>query len=270
MGRIITFTTDFGLEDPFIGMMKGVVLNICPDARLIDLSHAIPAQDLLRAALTLEAAVPYFPDETIHLAVVDPGVGTDRAAVAIDAGKFILVGPDNGVFTLALERYPPVKAVRLTEERFFRHPVSATFHGRDVFAPVAAHIANGVALTELGAPVQNLVRLDLPTARIEGDTLIGHVLTADRFGNLMTDVCVEMLEQFTSRGAGTVRIRVGAEEIPGISRTYGDATERTPVAYIGSSGRLEIGIRNGNAAQILGAKRGARVTVTYASSGGSV
>jgi S-adenosylmethionine hydrolase len=269
VGRIITFTTDFGLEDPFIGVMKGVVLDICPDARLIDLSHAIPPQDLLRAALTLEAAVPYFPDQSIHLAVVDPGVGTDRAAVAIDTGKFVLVGPDNGVFTLVLARYPRVDAVRLTEERFFRHPVSPTFHGRDIFAPVAAHIANGVPLSELGAPVEDLVRLDLPTARIEGDTLIGHVLTADRFGNLMTDVSVEILRQF---GAPEryLRIRVGAEEIVGVSRTYGDATERTPVAYIGSSGRLEIGIRNGNAAQTLGAKRGARVTVTYASSGGSV
>src|ERR1044071_10245 len=159
---IITLTTDFGETDTYAGVMKGVILGIAPDASIVDLTHGITSQDIVGAALALESALDYFPDGTIHVAVVDPGVGSDRKAIAIQTENFFLVGPDNGLFSLALDRHPHLQAIHLTNSQFHLKSVSATFHGRDIFAPVAAQIARGAPLLDLGAPIEDLTKLVIP------------------------------------------------------------------------------------------------------------
>src|SRR5712691_6438607 len=184
---LVTLTTDFGLRDPFVGIMKGVILSICPTARLVDLTHEVEPQDILGGCLTLEAAVPFFPAGTVHLVVVDPGVGSARRAIALRTGGGYLVGPDNGVLTPAFER-SGWTAVALTAPEYRLPSVSRTFHGRDVFAPAAAYLAAGIPLERLGSTLTDPVRLPLPGCRLEGDALVGEVLAADRFGNLITSI----------------------------------------------------------------------------------
>ena len=199
MPGLITLTTDFGLRDPFVGIMKGVVLSICPSARLVDLTHEIPPQDVLAGGLALEAAAPFFPAGTVHLAVVDPGVGTTRRAIAIRAGGFYLVGPDNGLFTFALDG-DGWTAVALTAPEYRLANVSRTFHGRDVFAPAAAYLASGVPLERLGPTVSDPERLRRPACRLEDGELVGEVLDADRFGNLRTSIPAARLVEIPGAG----------------------------------------------------------------------
>src|SRR5258707_11254834 len=187
MPPIITLTTDFGLRDPFVGTMKGVILSICATARLVDLTHDVEPQDLLGAGLALEAALPFFPDGTVHLAVVDPGVGSGRRALAVGVGEHYLVGPDKGVLTPALRR-ARWTAVELTAPEYRLPEVSRPFHGRDVFAPAAAYLAAGVPLERLGPVVGDPVLRPIPVSRLEGDVLVGEVLAVDRFGNLLTSI----------------------------------------------------------------------------------
>lgn len=260
MCPIITLTTDFGLHDPFVGVMKGVILGIAPAAVIVDLTHDVPPQDILAGALALEAALPYFPPDTIHVAVVDPGVGSDRRAIAAETETGLFVGPDNGVFTAALGRRRVLRAMRLTNPMYFHHPVSATFHGRDVFAPVAAHLAAGVPLEALGEPAGELVRISLPDPVARDQALEIHVLHIDRFGNLVTDLTAEQYARWRAdRPDANARLRVGNREVNGVRRTFADADPGEPVAYIGSGGRLEIAIRNGNAAKDLRVGLGAAI-----------
>jgi S-adenosylmethionine hydrolase len=243
---IITLTTDFGHQDAFVGVMKGVILGIAPEARIVDLCHEIPPQDLVAAALQLEAALPYFPRRTIHVVVVDPGVGTDRAAIAVSTERAILVGPDNGVIPAAIGGADKARhAVRLTKTGFPLQPTSRTFHGRDIFAPCAAQLALGLPLKALGEPIADLVALSLPSPEWVGKELIGHVVHTDRFGNLVTDVRISNLAD----EVGVVT--VAGREIP-IRSTYGEVEAGDLVAYFGSSNRLEIAVRNGSAAEALG------------------
>jgi S-adenosylmethionine hydrolase len=252
MRRIITLTTDFGLFDPYVGIMKGVILGIAPEAVLVDITHDVPAQDVVAGALALEAVCEFFPAGTIHVAVVDPGVGSGRAAVAVETEFCYFVGPDNGLFTAALARALLSRAVRLTNPAYHRRPVSATFHGRDIFAPVAAHLAAGAAFETLGDPLTELVTLDLPRPVARADSLELHVVHVDRFGNLITDLTADsFILDF-----GRARLHIGGREIVGISRTYADAAQGQPVACFGSSGRLEIGVRDGSAAETLRAGTG--------------
>jgi len=251
MRRIITLTTDFGLKDTYVGVMKGVVLSVAPDAVVVDLTHGVPPQDILSGALALESAVDYFPRGTIHVAVVDPGVGTDRRPIAISTERAIYIGPDNGLFTLALHKTPVRQAVRLSNSSYFRHPVSATFHGRDVFASVAAHLAAGVPFHALGERIESLVELDVPEPMEQGDELRLKILAVDRFGNLITNLRRDRLDAWAERTEG-LRIELGAMEVRGIQSTFGDVAPGSPVAYFGSGGRLEIAIRNGDAAGFLG------------------
>ncbi|MBI3108110.1 MAG: SAM-dependent chlorinase/fluorinase, partial [Candidatus Rokubacteria bacterium] len=190
MPPIVTLTTDFGLRDPFVGVMKGVILGICPEAHLVDLTHDIDPQDILGAQLALESSVPFFPVGTVHLAVVDPGVGSARRALAVQSAGQCFVGPDNGLLSFAFKT-TGWTAVSLTAEHYRRPHVSQTFHGRDVFAPAAAHLARGVRLEHFGSPVLDPVRLDLPAAREEGGALVGEVIAEDRFGNLITSLMAE-------------------------------------------------------------------------------
>lgn len=264
MRRIITLTTDFGLHDPFVGIMKGVILGIAPDAAIVDLTHDVPPQDILAGALALEAALPFFPPNTIHVAVVDPGVGSERHAVALETERGVFVGPDNGVFTAALGRTPSLRAVRLTRPEYFHHPVSATFHGRDIFAPVAAYLAQGTPLDALGDPFEDLVRIQLPDPVSRDASLEIHVLHIDRFGNLVTDLTTEHYQRWLGeRSQEGVCLRAKGRDIHGMRTTFTDAELGEPVAYIGSAGRLEVGVRNGNAARDLGLNLGAALLLWH-------
>jgi S-adenosylmethionine hydrolase len=264
MAAIITLTTDFGLRDPFAGIMKGVILGICPEARLVDLTHDIPAHDVLAGALALESAVSYFPVGTVHLAVVDPGVGSARRALAVASLGHLFVGPDNGLLTFAL--VPGAWEAVALEARQFRLPsVSQTFHGRDVFAPAAAHLASGVSLDALGPRITDPVRLALPECRAEGADVIGEVIGADRFGNLLTSITAAAVQRLDP--GREVDVTVGDRPVGGLARSYADGRPEAPAAILGSQGRVEIFVRNGSAASVLGAGRGTPVRVRRAPSG---
>ncbi len=272
---ILTLLTDFGTEDEYVGVMKGVILSIAPDVRLVDLSHRIPPQDVRRAAFLLSNAVPYFPPDTVHLAVVDPGVGTERRALAIRTPAGAFVGPDNGLFSWVLAEVPEWTAVEIREPAYRLPRVSFTFHGRDIFAPAAAHLAAGIPLDRLGPRVTDPVLLPPPRLEIGAGVLEGEVLSADRFGNLTTSIGRFrwdgdrlVLAPAFRPASGEMRLNpAGARvvlagvELQGIRRTYGDVAVGEPVALVGSSGFLEIAVRQGSAAAATGAAPGAPVTV---------
>ena len=249
---IITLTTDFGASDGYVGTMKGVILSIAPDAALVDITHEIAPQNIRQAADVLHAAAPYFPRGTIHLAVVDPGVGSARRALAVRTSQGLLVGPDNGLFTPFLTDEPDAECRAITNAKYMLPHVSATFHGRDVFAPVAAHLANGADLADLGPRITDPVMfaVPLPTQQPDGSWL-GCVLYADHFGNLITSVTEGLLQQLISGGRHSVEIVIGQQRISGIRRTFAEGVPGELVALLGSSGHLEIAVTNGNAARAL-------------------
>jgi S-adenosylmethionine hydrolase len=261
MPCVITLTTDFGLRDPFVGIMKGVVLSICPSARLVDLTHEIAPQDILGGSLALEAATPFFPPGTVHLAVVDPGVGTARRAIAVRAGGAYLVGPDNGLFSFALEE-AGWTAVSLTAPQYRLAEVSRTFHGRDIFAPAAAHLAAGVPLERLGPAVSDPEHLRRPGCRLADGELVGEVLDADRFGNLITSIPAARLAEIP--GAALVEVEVAGRRVRGPVGAYAEVREGEPAIIVGSTGRLEIFVRGGRAVDRLSAGRGTVVRVRRA------
>jgi len=256
---IVTLTTDFGTRDPWVGIMKGVILGIAPTARLVDLSHDIAAQDILEGALCLEAAAPFFPRDTIHLAVVDPGVGSERRAIAVAAGGQYYVGPDNGLLGLAFAQAPaPMAAVELTAAEYRLSPLSRTFHGRDLFAPAAAHLAAGVALERFGRAIADPVRLVLPVPQRAGDHVRGEVLAVDRFGNLVTSLRGEDL---SGLGSSALMVEIGEVRLGAPLSAYADAPRGGLGAIVGSTGRLEIFARDGSAHAMLGRGRGAPVVL---------
>jgi S-adenosyl-L-methionine hydrolase (adenosine-forming) len=261
MPCLITLTTDFGLRDPFVGIMKGVLLSICPSARLVDLTHEVPPQDILAGGWALEAAMPFFPPGTVHLAVVDPGVGSARRALAIRAGGHYFVGPDNGLFTFALDR-TGWTAVSVIAPEYRLAEVSQTFHGRDVLAPAAAYLAGGVPLERLGPMVSDPKRLRRPGCRLEGGELLGEVLDADRFGNLITSIPAARLAEIP--GSGGLGLEVAGRRLRGPVAAYAEGGDGEPAVIVGSTGRLEIFVRGGSARDRLGVDRGAIVRVTRA------
>lgn len=255
---IITLTTDFGTRDPFVGVMKGVILGIAPGVSLVDLSHEIAPHDILEGALALEAAVPFFPSGTVHLAVVDPGVGSSRRPIAVAAAGQQFVGPDNGLFSFLFET-AGWRAVRLEAPVFRLTDVSPTFHGRDIFAPAAAHLALGAPLSGFGPPVTDPVTIAWPAARRQGDQLAGEVIHADRFGNLVTSVRARDLDALGPVSA--LAVEVGDKEVGGVVGCYADLPPGGIGAIIGSSGRLEISVREGSALAVTGARRGSPIRV---------
>jgi len=271
----ITLITDFGLDDGYVGAMKGVILSIAPHATIVDISHAVPAQDVRSAAWILYTAYYTFPRSTVHCVVVDPGVGSQRRAIALQAGAYTFVAPDNGLLSYVLAHEPLHMAVELTHPRFHHHPVSHTFHGRDIFAPVAAHIVQGTPLDELGPPIDQPVTWPLrhPERDAEG-ALLGHVIHTDHFGNCITDLQMRSEKDnvylVSPPGGGSeplaiprcqVQIKVGGCSLQGISRTYSDGPSGEPLALVGSSGHLEIALVGGSAAQALDLRVGDSIIV---------
>ena len=259
---IITFTSDFGHQDWFVGVVHGVLLEVCPGARIVDLTHAILPGLIDRAAFVLEAACPDLPAGTVNLAVVDPGVGTERRALAVRARGQFFVGPDNGILEWALSD-PEAEVRSLTEERWFRQPVSRTFHGRDVFAPVAAHLAGGTPIESFGPTIADPIRISRTPPRLESGELAGCIMFVDRFGNALTNLPVASLAAaFPGVPEETLEVRAGNRQIRGLARSYGDAPIGTLVAIIGSSGRLEIAQVGGDAATRFGLGEGDPVVVS--------
>ena len=273
MSALVTLTTDFGIQDGYVAAMKGVVLSQAPDARLVDVSHAVAPQDVGEAAYVLLQAAPFFPAGTVHLAVVDPGVGTDRRAIAArvhgPTGAHYFVGPDNGLLALLLAGRPyasdALDAVRVLDrpDRWRTPTPSRTFHGRDVFAPAAAHLALGRPLDALGSALDpadlHPLRWAQPTADEQG--IRGWVVHVDRFGNCTTNISRETLG--AHRGSRTVRCYIGAAVLKGIRRTYADVDTGEPLLLFGSDGFLEVGVNTGNAAELLSIRKGSAVDLVF-------
>jgi S-adenosylmethionine hydrolase len=247
--------------------MKGAILAACPEATIVDLVHELPAHDVMAGALVLAAACRAFPAGTVFLVVVDPGVGSPRRSLALEAGGYRFVGPDNGLFTLVLAELAPLRVHAITNAGLFRHEVSPVFHGRDVFAPVAARLAAGLPLAEVGPEVSDPVRLPFEKTRRLGDAeWEATVLHVDRFGNLTTSLTAEELAEAAAAapgGLGDLVAVMGGVTVP-LARTYSDVAEGEVCALLGSSGRLEIAVHRGNAARHLGAGRGARLRLRRA------
>lgn len=260
MGTIITLTTDFGLADGYIAAVKGVILGINPQAVLVDISHQIAPQNITQAAFVLSTAYKYFPPQTVHLVIIDPGVGTKRRAIILKTPQYYFVAPDNGVLSHIVNDYsassakPGLEAVAITNPKYWRSPVSRTFHGRDIFAPVAAHISLGVALKELGEPISSIAHLPLIEIHTEPDgSLIGQIIHIDGFGNLITNIKESDLPR------GKVSIGIGNKLISGLSPNYAQGEKL--LALIGSSGYLEIAVKEGSAAEYLNAAVGTQIKV---------
>ncbi len=268
---IITIISDFGTADGYVGAMKGLILSICPQIQLVDISHSIPPQDLYRTAFTLFNAAPFFPPDTVHLVVVDPGVGTSRRPLAMSAGGMIYVGPDNGIFSLVAR--PPDQVVVLENPDYLSNTISATFHGRDIFAPAAAHLAARVPLAELGPAVPDWVTLDFPTITLRPPyKVIGEVLYLDHFGNIISNIGVlswkgsvlELNPIFADSDPVTISTKAVVQSgnyTLKLCQTYGEAPAGEALALIGSSGLLEIAIRGGHAGQELGLRPGDKVVL---------
>jgi S-adenosyl-L-methionine hydrolase (adenosine-forming) len=256
---IITLSTDFGLEDPYVGVLKGVILGINPLVRLVDLTHALSNQHLLEAAFILNSAFPYFPPGTIHLAVVDPGVGGDRRLMAIQDKDGFWIGPDNGLFSLVLKNHPEAKLFHLINQDYFLETVSRTFHGRDILAPAAAHLSLGISPDKIGEPLSDPVVLNIPQPEIINNRIVGLVLWSDHFGNLITNISQEILLPFNP-GPG-LKIFIGTHVISGIHQNYAQRPKNRLLALIGSGGYLEIACNLGRAADLIGFEAGAGLKI---------
>jgi S-adenosylmethionine hydrolase len=273
MNPVITLTTDFGTDEPYVAVMKGVILGINPKANIVDISHSIEPQNVLQAAFLLNVAYRYFPDQTVHMAIVDPGVGSDRQGIILKTPSAFFVAPDNGILSYVINEFSPqgsslqysqglgevklkkgLEAAAITDPRFWRHPVSSTFHGRDIFAPVAAGLALGISLYEFGEKITSLHIFSTPQPLLDPQgNLVGHILYVDHFGNLITNI------KGSDLPGKDVIIEAAGDRIQGISSYY--AQSEGLMAILGSSGYLEISLKNGNACDFLGMGVGDEITV---------
>ena len=256
--HLITLTTDFGTCDWFVGTMKGVILGINPDAEIVDITHEVPAGDIRGGAFALAASHRFFPKGSIHVAVIDPGVGSRRKAIAVQTAKAVFVGPDNGVLSWALTK-EKVRAIHtLEDEAYFLHPVSRTFHGRDVFAPVAAHLSRGVPIRKFGPALKDFVRLAWPEPRVRRGGFEGEVVYTDRFGNAITNLEGRLLED---SGRAPCEVYARRRWVCPLRAFYQAVPPKRPVALVGSSGFLEIAVNGGSAEKVLGMRVGTRVVL---------
>lgn len=253
---IITLTTDFGMADPYVGAMKGAILSINPDATLVDITHDIEPGAVNEAAVIIRETHAHFPAGTVHLGVVDPGVGGDRHPVVFQTKTFLFIGPDNGLFWPTIKKYGEAETIVLTEEDYFRKNISRTFHGRDIFAPVAAHLSMGVDPMRMGSFLGDPVKLEIPGPVKNGDRLAGIVLRVDRFGNLITNINEDNLMGFLGKSDPVVKI--GNRVIRGLKRTYSEVPKGGLLALIGSGGFLEISQNMGRACDSIAAKKAVR------------
>lgn len=261
MAAIITLLTDFGLTDEYVGVLKGVICGISPSAVIIDVTHGIAPQNVVAAAYTLKAAYRYFPQGTIHVAVVDPGVGTARDIVAVRCDGHLFLAPDNGMLMPILKEHGPDEGCRVENQKWFRHPVSPTFHGRDIFAPVAAHLSQGLSLKALGRPLDfdKLQPLCVQGPRLDpSGVLEGEIVGVDRFGNLITNISSRHLSEL---GTGKLDILLGDRTIPAMTRTYAQGKTGEILALIGSRDCLEIAVNGESASDVLNMTHGEAVRI---------
>jgi S-adenosyl-L-methionine hydrolase (adenosine-forming) len=246
--NLITLTTDFGTRDWFVGSMKGVILGVNPQAVVVDITHEIPPGNIRAGAFALAASCRCFPRNSVHVAVVDPGVGNQRAAIVVKTSDYCFVGPDNGILSLALAREKVLEIWQAENENYFHQPVSHTFHGRDIFAPVAAHLTHRVLMDSLGPPLKDYVKLDWPKPQSVGELLRGEIVYIDHFGNAISNI------ESPEKSAGTVRVpdKVQCD----LKKFYQEVPAGQPLAVLGSTGYLEIAVNGGNAAQTYSLKLG--------------
>jgi S-adenosylmethionine hydrolase len=256
---LVTLTTDFGVSSPYVAQMKGVIHSLAPSATIVDITHAIAPQDIFAGAIALADAAPWFPSETIHIGVVDPGVGTSRRLIAARVREQWFLAPDNGLLTGVLRHSPASEIFAIENRALFVEHVSHTFHGRDILAPVAARLSLGVRGNQLGPLVDQLVELDWPTPRISPDEIVGQIIAVDSFGNLISNITEGHFRDWSP--SERPRVRCGAVTIDGLVHTYGEAGMCQWVALFGSSGRLEIAVVSGNAAAQSHLARGAALSL---------
>ena len=259
---IITLTTDFGTNDHFVGAMKGVILDIVPEAAIVDISHAVQAFDVLDGAISISQAYSYFPTGTVHVVVVDPGVGTTRRPILASSDGYHFVAPDNGVLSMVYAREERIHVRHITSEHYFHQPVSNTFHGRDVFAPVAAYLAKQVDSHKFGDEIQDFVRFAAPKPKATGENRIrAVVLKVDRFGNLVTNVTPADIPALFTEKAPAFKIVVGSKEVTEIRTAYAEGAPGQVFAVLGSMGYLEIVANRAAAAHLTGASKGSEVSI---------
>ncbi len=256
---IITLTTDFGATDHLVGSMKGVILNINPAVRIVDLNHSVVPFDILDGALSLASAYRYFPPRTIHVVIVDPGVGTERRPILVSGEKQFFVAPDNGVLSMIYER-ESCTVRHITAEHYFLNPVSPTFHGRDIFAPTAAWLSKAFQTEAFGEVITDFVRFTMPKAKSSGQGVKGVILRVDAFGNLMTNLTAEDFP-IGALGGGAIKLAVNGKQVLKFAQTFASGNPGEPIAVLGSTGYVEIAVNRGSAARTLGANRGAEVTL---------
>jgi S-adenosylmethionine hydrolase len=259
---IITLTTDYGTNDHLVGTLKGVILKINPDVTIVDITHNITPFDLLDGALAIGSAYSYFPPKTIHVVVVDPGVGTERRPLLVSATNQYFIAPDNGVLSVIFEREAESLVVRHANvEHYYLHPVSKTFHGRDVFAPVASWLSKGWQTPSMGDEISNYKKFSIPRPKEADGAWKGAVLRADAFGNLITNFRSEDLPESALNG-GAINLQVGTHQVTRMVDTFASGNNGEPIAYVGSSGYIEIGVNKGSAARTLNLGRGTPVMLT--------
>jgi len=264
-GPIVTLTTDFGTADYYVGAMKGAVLEVCPDAEIIDLTHDLPTYDILEAAFTLSLASAPYPYRTIHVVVVDPAVGTDRRALLVSGDQHYYIAPDNGVLSFIYPKQEKLAVYHITSDHYFRRPVSKTFHGRDVFAPIAGWLAKGVEAVKFGDPIEDYVKLNVPKAQATSDkSWKALVLKIDRFGNVITSLAAEDCPALFAEPTPPFKLTVGGKEITKLVPTYSVGEKGELFAVLGSSGYLEVAANRNPAAKLLGVARGAEVLLSLA------
>ena len=263
---VITLLTDFGIADEYVGVMKGVMLSICPSVSVVDISHQLDPQDIAQAAYMVPAYFHYFPEGTIHIVVVDPGVGSQRAVLAVHLRKHFFIAPDNGVLSLLLRDQKSDTIIEVTKSEYFLEPLSTTFHGRDIFAALGAHVACGTKIGALGCrrQIEDIVHLDDLTCQVtEKSEIIGKIVSIDRFGNLISNIDANQLCAFCqAEPSRQIYIIMGSLTICGLTKTYADAAFEEPLALIGSRGYLEIALNGANAQKRLKARRGDRIRIT--------
>lgn len=259
---IVTLTTDFGLNDHFVGTMKGVILGVEPNAQIVDISHSVQAFDVLDGALTISQAYNYFPTGTVHMVIVDPGVGSARRPIIVSSERHHFVAPDNGVLSLVYQREERLHARHITADHYNLQPVSQTFHARDIFSPVAGYLAKGVDPEKFGEEVTDFVRFNAPKPKpVNESTLRGIVLKADRFGNLITNITPEDAPMLFTESAAAFKIVVGKREVTDIKASYSEGAPGEVFGILGSMGYLEIAANRASAAQLLGVGKGIDVSI---------